>query len=69
MLHVTVDDASAFVPALFTLAGANGTAGGISGIHIHESTLEDAYFQRAGEPLGRQSSDAEATPRANGRAS
>ena len=55
VLHVTVDDASAFVPALFALAGANGTAGGISGIHIHESTLEDAYFQRAGESLGTQS--------------
>ena len=69
VLHVTVDDASAFVPALFALAGADGTAGGISGIHIHESTLEDAYFQRAGEPLGTHSSDAEATSSANGRAS
>ena len=69
VLHVTVDDASAFVPALFALAGANGTAGGISGIHIHESTLEDAYFQRAGESLGTQSGAAEARPSANGRAS
>ncbi len=69
VLHVTADDASAFVPALFALAGSHGTAGGISGIHIHESTLEDAYFQRAGEPLGAQSSDAGGTPRANGRAS
>ena len=50
-LHVTVDDASTFVPALFALAGANGS-GGIAGIQIHESSLEDAYFQRVGAPLG-----------------
>ena len=69
VFHVTVDDASAFVPALFALAateaaavesaadgrGQEGRAAGgpgISGIQIHESTLEDAYFQQVGSPLG-----------------
>ena len=52
-LHVTVDDASAFVPALFALAGSSGSngPGGIAGIRIRESTLEDAYFQQVGVPL------------------
>jgi len=38
-VHVTVDDASAFVPRLFALAGPS-----IRGITIHASSLEDAYF-------------------------
>ncbi len=46
MLHVTVDDASTFVPALFAVSG-----GGIRGLRIHESTLEDAYFQLVGAPF------------------
>ena len=45
-LHITVDDASAFVPALFQAAD-----GAIAAIRIHESTLEDAYFQIVGRPL------------------
>lgn len=44
--HVTVDDASAFVPRLFELAG-----GGISAVQIHQSTLEDAYFQAVHHPF------------------
>ncbi|MBI1886550.1 MAG: ABC transporter ATP-binding protein [Chloroflexi bacterium] len=45
-LHVTVDSAGAFVPRLFQLAGE-----GIRSVGIHESTLEDAYFQIVGAPL------------------
>lgn len=45
-LHITVDDASAFVPTLFQAAN-----GAIAAIRIHESTLEDAYFQIVGRPL------------------
>ena len=56
VVHVTVDDASAFVPELFRLA-----AGTIEGIRIHESTLEDAYFQHVGTPLSERG-------RENGRA-
>jgi ABC-2 type transport system ATP-binding protein len=44
--HVTVDDASSFVPRLFEAGGP-----GIHSISIEESTLEDAYFQLAGTPL------------------
>jgi ABC-2 type transport system ATP-binding protein len=69
VLHVTVDDASAFVPALFALDGANRTPGGIAGVRIHESTLEDAYFQRVGEPLRAPDATEDAPPAANGRAS
>jgi ABC-2 type transport system ATP-binding protein len=47
-LHITVDAASTFVPALFQSAH-----GAILGIRIHESTLEDAYFQCVGRPLHR----------------
>jgi ABC-2 type transport system ATP-binding protein len=45
-LHITVDDASVFVPTLFQAAN-----GAIAAIRIHESTLEDAYFQIVGRPL------------------
>ena len=48
-LHLTVDDASVFVPQLFQLAD-----GGIRSIRIRESTLEDAYFQIVGSPLSRE---------------
>lgn len=40
MVHVTVDDAPAFVPRLFDLA-----PGAIHSVSIEKSTLEDAYFQ------------------------
>ena len=46
VLHVTVDDASSFVPRLF-----QADADGIRAIRIDTSTLEDAYFQVAGSPL------------------
>ena len=46
ILHASVDSASAFVPTLFRIAD-----GAIEGVHIHESTLEDAYFQLVGRPL------------------
>ena len=46
LIHVTVDDASSFLPRLFQT-----TVGGIREIHIEESTLEDAYFQIAGASL------------------
>ncbi len=46
LLHVSVDDASTFVPELFRIAD-----GAIQGIRIRESTLEDAYFQWVGAPL------------------
>jgi ABC-type multidrug transport system ATPase subunit len=46
VLHVTVDDANAFVPRLFA-AGA----GGIRNIHIEPATLEDAYFEITGASL------------------
>ncbi|MCC6382480.1 MAG: ABC transporter ATP-binding protein [Dehalococcoidia bacterium] len=39
-LHVTVDDAAAFVPRLFSLA-----PGTIRSVSIRQSSLEDAYFQ------------------------
>ena len=45
-LHATVDDASAFVPRLFAFA-----QGGIRAVQIHESTLEDAYFQAVRHPF------------------
>ncbi len=48
-LRLTVDSASAFVPQLFQLAGE-----GIRGIRIHESSLEDAYFQLVGSPLSEE---------------
>ena len=46
-LHITVDDASVFIPTLFQ----SGYGSGILSIHVHESTLEDAYFQCVGSPL------------------
>ena len=46
LVHATVDDASSFVPDLFGIA-----EGGIQGIRIRESTLEDAYFVLVGESL------------------
>ena len=74
-LQVTVDAASAFVPALFAFANSEGAnsggaageaSGGIAGIRIRESTLEDAYFQLVGAPLGPPADQAGA---ANGRMS
>jgi ABC-2 type transport system ATP-binding protein len=49
-VHITVDDASAFVPRLFATAGND-----IRGVNIETSSLEDAYFQHVtrritGEP-------------------
>ncbi len=46
VVHATVDNASLFVPDLFKIAN-----GAIQGIRIHESTLEDAYFQLVGGSL------------------
>jgi hypothetical protein len=46
LVHASVDDASSFVPDLFGIA-----EGGIQGIRIRESTLEDAYFVLVGESL------------------
>ena len=43
-LHISVDDASAFVPRLF--AAANG---GIRALSIETSSLEDAYFVHVGQ--------------------
>ncbi|OGO52630.1 MAG: hypothetical protein A2148_06960 [Chloroflexi bacterium RBG_16_68_14] len=43
VLHVTVDDASAFVPRLFQTA-----AEAVHAIRIEPSTLEDAYFELTG---------------------
>ncbi len=45
-LHVTVDDATAFVPELFRMAAAD-----IRSIRVDRSTLEDAYFEMAGSSL------------------
>jgi len=42
-VHITVDDASAFVPRLFALAPH-----AIHSVRIEESSLEDAYFQHVG---------------------
>ena len=53
VLHVTVDEASSFVPRLFQTE-----ADGIHTIQIERSTLEDAYFQVAGASLSRPSEDA-----------
>ncbi|MEX0800542.1 MAG: ABC transporter ATP-binding protein [Dehalococcoidia bacterium] len=53
-LHATVDDASRFVPRLFALAGPAQTGarrGGIRGVRIRESTLEDAYFDIVGAAI------------------
>ncbi|MCC7365527.1 MAG: ABC transporter ATP-binding protein [Dehalococcoidia bacterium] len=43
VLHVTVDDAAAFVPRLFEFA-----PGAIRGVQIEQSTLEDAYVRYVG---------------------
>ncbi|MSQ61296.1 MAG: ABC transporter ATP-binding protein [Dehalococcoidia bacterium] len=48
-LHVMVDDAMGFVPALFHTAGQY-----VRGIRIERSTLEDAYFEKAGSRLVRE---------------
>lgn len=42
-VHLTVDDAAAFVPRLFQLA-----PGAIRAVRIEASSLEDAYFQHVG---------------------
>lgn len=48
VLHITVDDASAFVPRLFAIA-----PGAIRTVTIEQSTLEDSYFQHvARQPAG-----------------
>lgn len=58
VVHATVDDASVFVPSLFRIAD-----GAIEAIRIHESTLEDAYFQLVGETLnGAGAGHAEGAP-------
>lgn len=44
VVHITVDDASAFAPRLFELA-----PGAIRAVSIDASTLEDAYFQHVGQ--------------------
>jgi ABC-2 type transport system ATP-binding protein len=44
LLSVSVDDASAFVPALFALAD-----GAIRSVRIDPASLEDAYFQHVGQ--------------------
>lgn len=54
ILHVTVDNAAAFVPKLFTLAGD-----GIRALRIHESTLEDAYFEIVGSPFAQNGAEEE----------
>jgi ABC-2 type transport system ATP-binding protein len=46
LLHATVDDASTFVPRLFTAASAS-----IRSVRLREATLEDAYFDLAGASL------------------
>jgi ABC-2 type transport system ATP-binding protein len=43
-VHITVDDASAFVPRLFALAPH-----AIHAVRIEQSSLEDAYFQHVGQ--------------------
>lgn len=43
VVHITVDDASVFVPRLFNLAPR-----AIRAVAIETSTLEDAYFQHVG---------------------
>ena len=53
MLHVTVDDASSFVPRLFQ-EGADG----IRTLQIEPSTLEDAYFQVARTGLSTEEDEA-----------
>ena len=42
-LHVTVEDATSFIPQLFGLLG-----GRIHSVRVEASTLEDAYFDRVG---------------------
>ncbi len=48
VLHITVDDASAFVPRLFAIAH-----GGIRSVSIETSSLEDAYFLHVGQREAR----------------
>lgn len=43
LLHITVDNASTFVPRLFQVAGDR-----ISTVRVHEASLEDAYFDLVG---------------------
>jgi len=43
VLHITVDDAAAFVPRLFAIA-----PGAIRSVSIEQSSLEDAYFRHVG---------------------
>ncbi|MGI8927818.1 MAG: ATP-binding cassette domain-containing protein [Tepidiformaceae bacterium] len=44
IVHITVDEAEAFVPRLFAVA-----PGAIRSVSIERSTLEDAYFQHVGQ--------------------
>lgn len=46
LLHLTVDDASTFVPRLFQAANAP-----IKTVRVHEASLEDAYFDIVGIPI------------------
>ncbi|MGE5596554.1 MAG: ATP-binding cassette domain-containing protein [Hyphomicrobiales bacterium] len=49
LVHITVDDASEFVPKLFALA-----PGRIRSVTIERSSLEDAYFQHVSGRAARQ---------------
>jgi ABC-2 type transport system ATP-binding protein len=51
-MHVTVDDASAFMTRLFEAHGQH-----ISGVHVEESTLEDVYFQLVGRGISPHGED------------
>lgn len=46
LLHLSVDRAADVVPRLFQIAGD-----GISSVHVHPATLEDAYFAIVGRPF------------------
>lgn len=46
LLHLSVDRAADVVPRLFQMAGD-----GISSVHVHPATLEDAYFAIVGRPF------------------
>jgi ABC-type multidrug transport system ATPase subunit len=51
--HVTVDDASEFLTAVFPRWGAR-----IVGVHIEAATLEDVYFQLAGRGISDEQGEA-----------
>lgn len=44
--HITIDDTSAFLSAVFQRDGAH-----ISNVHVEETTLEDVYFQLVGRGI------------------